>query len=199
MALTLLPAASQDALFARLDVLLSQTELVLAGIEADSAADNASGALAALHEKLGDLLAAQTREELVAVVPPAPSLAAEIIPFLSRDVAHESYPLEGGHTDAECESCHTDGTYKGTKTECVDCHRTAVNGLYPQHFAGECTDCHVVDSWEPTQFDHLVVSECQSCHAEDTPAGTLHPRRPERQVPGVAGGAAVADGEYATG
>ncbi len=42
--------------------------------------------------------------------------------------------------------------------------------LYPDHYAGECSDCHSIYTWDPVAFDHLGVFECLSCHNQDIPA-----------------------------
>jgi len=35
---------------------------------------------------------------------------------------------------------------------------------YPDHFLGNCADCHTPISWEAYQFNHVGVTECESCH-----------------------------------
>ncbi len=168
------PLADQDALYAHLDRLLIQANTVVSGLV--STYDNET--VLALSNRLAEFQKAETREELVALVPPAPKIAAEVIPFLSKAVDHSLYPLEGAHTDVACESCHTDGEYKGTPKECTDCHRPPANGVYAAHFEGECVDCHTLESWDPYRFDHLAVVECESCHMKDRPAAHYDPPDP---------------------
>ncbi|MFN2108210.1 MAG: hypothetical protein ACK2UI_00990 [Anaerolineae bacterium] len=165
------PTENQETLYARLDQLLVHANVIVDGLV--STYD--SGPVLALSERLAELQKADTREELVALTPPAPSLAAEIIPFLNKEIDHSDYSLEGAHADVACESCHADGEYKGTARECVDCHQAPVSGIYASHFDGECVDCHTLEDWTPYQFDHLAVAECESCHTKDRPVAHYDP------------------------
>ena len=36
------------------------------------------------------------------------------VPFPEGSVDHSFFPLSGGHSDIQCETCHTKGTYEGT-------------------------------------------------------------------------------------
>ena len=92
-------------------------------------------------------------------------LAGELIPFLGLPVNHDLFPLTGGHADLDCFACHDDGRYRQTRAACDSCHQLPANGLYPDHFGGDCLSCHSTDNWTPTQFDHVAVFECESCHA----------------------------------
>ena len=70
-------------------------------------------------------------------------------------VDHRWWPLDGAHTKAECSYCHKGkpALYKGTKGECVDCHREDFDGSkFPGHaqFPTTCTDCHTTTAWKPT-------------------------------------------------
>lgn len=170
------PQENQEALFARLDQLLVQADIIVKGLLSNR--DNAQ--VLTLSERLAELQKVDTREELVALAPPAPSIAAEIIPFLSKDIDHSGYPLKGAHADLACESCHTDGKYKGTRRECVDCHQTPNTGIYAKHFAGECVGCHTLENWTPYDFNHVAVVECQSCHLKDQPVAHYNP--PDRSI-----------------
>lgn len=165
------PMENQEALFARLDQLLVQADVIVKGLI--SVYD--SEPVLALSSRLVELQKVETREEMVAITPPAPSIAAEIVPFLSKQVDHSGYPLEGAHTDVACESCHTNGKYKGTARECTDCHEPSATGAYAEHFAGECVDCHTLEDWTPYQFDHVAIVECESCHIKDRPLAHYDP------------------------
>jgi len=165
------PVEDQEALFARLDQLLIQADIIVKGL----LSNQDYVAVLALSERLAELQKVDTREELVALAPPRPTIAAEIIPFLSKEVDHSSYPLEGAHADVACESCHTGGKYKGTPRECNDCHRPSTSGFYATHFIGQCVDCHTTASWEPYQFNHLAIAECASCHLKDRPVAHYDP------------------------
>ncbi len=189
--------AQQTRLRDRLDALLVRAEVVVAALKPAKG----TAAIADLSRKIAALQAAGTQQELSAVLPEM--IAAVPIPFLGQVIDHEIFPLTGGHAEARCEQCHTDGKYAGTPAECSECHswpppkpypdyipvtyelalpiRFAPDGLfpedfdasnpYPDHFAGECSDCHVIDSWYPSQFDHQGVLECRSCHGKEDPPG----------------------------
>ena len=100
----------------------------------------------------------------------------------------------------ECLECHLGGVYSGTRAECRACHSDPDGGvarrrgwrrcacstdnlnlsnLYPNHFEGDCQDCHGLENWEPVAFNHVGVVECMSCHQEDVPV--------ERGGPGADG------------
>lgn len=82
------------------------------------------------------------------------------------------FRLEGAHRYTECESCHSDGVFAGTPTQCDDCHtqssRTRATWRPPTHLptTDRCESCHRPYSWTPViRFDHLEVSgTCSSCH-----------------------------------
>ncbi|MCB9466090.1 MAG: cytochrome c3 family protein [Candidatus Eisenbacteria bacterium] len=94
----------------------------------------------------------------------------------------ESFPLTLGHADVACSSCHESG-YEDTETECVGCHLADSQGATPSHdgFGSECTSCHSLAAWTPSNFEHPQSFkldqghsgvDCASCHAagyEDTP------------------------------
>jgi hypothetical protein len=131
-----LSAGGQNVLFERLSGFLGRAEIVVAAIEPDEP-------LTALAAKLAALREAGSVDRAVALVPPAPRSLAEAlpIPFLSSEVDHSVYPLEGGHIDVECEACHPGGLYAGTPTQCDGCHPAPADGLYVAHFAGACEEC----------------------------------------------------------
>lgn len=170
------PRENQEALFTRLDQLLIQADIIVKGL----LSNQERAAVLALSERLAELQKADTHDELVALAPPRPSIAAEIIPFLSKEIDHSGYPLEGAHANLACESCHIDGKYKGTARECTDCHRLPATGIYAAHFAGECVDCHTLENWTPYQFNHVAAVECQSCHLKDRPLAHYDP--PDKSI-----------------
>ncbi len=112
-----------------------------------------------------------------------------VVPFLVASYDHTLIALSGAHAKLDCLECHLEGVYSGTAAECQGCHPVPTSGtrltvlarlpmytenltlgaLYPDHFGGECQDCHGLDSWEPIAFNHLEVVECASCHQEDVP------------------------------
>jgi len=86
------------------------------------------------------------------------------------------FPLDGGHENADCDSCHARGVFKGTPRRCAACHATTsrLGGerLPPGHIATNsiCEDCHSTFSWtQIARFDHnSVVGTCSSCHNGNT-------------------------------
>ena len=117
------------------------------------------------------------------------------VPFLVAAYDHTQIALSGAHAELECLECHLGGVYSGTEAKCQACHEmpTATTrnsglatlrigaqeqgfrNLYPNHFSGECQDCHGLENWKPVSFNHLEVVECQSCHAEDVPVSEEDP------------------------
>jgi hypothetical protein len=161
------PATAQGELYDRLKELLSQAESIVTTLE-PGAGDSA---VIALADKIQALQEAGSITEIIALVPVKSSLFSALpIPFLDSDVEHSVYPLEGGHAKVECADCHPEGLYANTATECAACHSLPADYVYTNHFAGACEDCHTVDSWDPFQFDHVGIIECQSCHLDDNPA-----------------------------
>ncbi len=174
--ISLVPAADQVELFAQVDIVLKQTDMIISNL--DLGPQDVS--LASLHQKIDSMLTAETSEELQAVLPTIPPLKiqAEAISFLGKDVDHKDFPLTGGHGGLECEDCHADGLYANTPVECSTCHiyelpdniaSVPTAELYPDHFEGECSDCHGIANWIAFSFDHDGVVECSSCHLDDLP------------------------------
>ena len=188
------PGGVQGELQERFEQFMTQADYVIAAV----AAESADPSIAALDRHLHDLLAAaETEEEPVqlAQVKPAtpPRIDSAAISFLGEEVEHDSMLLMGGHDGLECESCHGDGIYKGTSEACSSCHVgappdgaapdlagtwPATLDVYPEHFAGECSDCHGVDDWSVTDFNHEGIIDCLSCHAEDLPLVEASPDLP---------------------
>jgi hypothetical protein len=101
---------------------------------------------------------------------------------------HSFFPLAGQHRTATCESCHQNGRFAGTSTQCFDCHRLDFESAKnPNHvqagFDTDCTLCHgsTAVGWSGAQFDHdrafplrgmhksLV---CDQCHKNGVYIGT---------------------------
>jgi hypothetical protein len=91
------------------------------------------------------------------------------------------YPLTGKHTQiSECESCHTDGQFLNTPTQCVACHRQ--DDAHNARFGTDCETCHRTSGWNEATFDHdrssfrltgaHTSALCESCHANGEYAGT---------------------------
>ena len=186
------PESVQNELLLPLEMLLNQAEVVVAAFTPAEPGSN----MAALSATLAALLSS---EPAPADASPGQSaqqptrISGEVISFLGREIDHQDFPLSSGHADLECMACHFDGQYKFTPTQCSLCHalpspanatagfqpdEMALEPVYPNHFAGECSDCHDIASWLPTEFDHRDILECQSCHADDLPALAAAPEMP---------------------
>jgi hypothetical protein len=61
-----------------------------------------------------------------------------------------SFPLSGGHSSIQCTSCHSNGVYRGTPTNCFACHasKDAHNG----QFGTDCGSCHTPGGWGNATF-----------------------------------------------
>ncbi len=83
-----------------------------------------------------------------------------------------NFPLTGAHAVMSCESCHANGQFRGTPTDCFACHQQddAHNG----QFGTNCAACHNTSDWRDASFDHNLTNfpltgahtavACQSCH-----------------------------------
>ena len=92
-----------------------------------------------------------------------------------------AFPLTGGHTNAVCASCHTNG-YSGTSTVCSSCHTPDYNqATNPNHnssgISNDCATCHTTNpGWNPAAFPthnsywvisgaHIAIANnCVTCH-----------------------------------
>ena len=96
-------------------------------------------------------------------------------------------PLLGAHQKTDCSSCHKNGLYKGTSTDCFICHQTdftksaAANHVTGQ-FSHDCTTCHSMNVWKPSTFTHSatnfplkgahLTTDCVFCHKNGQFKGT---------------------------
>jgi hypothetical protein len=87
------------------------------------------------------------------------------------------FPLNEIHSSIECESCHQDKVFRGTPTECWQCH------LEPEIHAGvfglSCFYCHGEGEWVPANLrqhrfplnhgieDQNLQLDCITCHGEN--------------------------------
>ncbi|MBI5646579.1 MAG: hypothetical protein HY962_06575 [Ignavibacteriae bacterium] len=93
--------------------------------------------------------------------------------------ATTKFPLTGAHSAEPCQSCHINGNYSLTYTDCAQCHLSDYNATTaPNHstaqFPRDCQQCHTVSAWKPSTFDHTSTNfrlegahntvPCQSCH-----------------------------------
>ncbi|MCX6639459.1 MAG: hypothetical protein NTW14_03135, partial [bacterium] len=99
-----------------------------------------------------------------------------------------TYPLTGVHVTVSCASCHANGVYNGTPTDCYSCHQTSFQGANnPIHtapsFSYVCTVCHNTAGWSPSTFNHNtqttypltgshVTARCVDCHPGGQYSGT---------------------------
>lgn len=83
-----------------------------------------------------------------------------------------SFKLEGKHQKVECDTCHINGVYKGTPTDCFSCHQK--DDKHAGTFGTDCSACHQPSSWENVTFDHSksnfpltgqhITLACEKCH-----------------------------------
>jgi len=68
-----------------------------------------------------------------------------------------AFPLTGGHTNADCASCHKNG-YSGTSSVCSSCHTANFTATKnPNHvsigISNDCATCHTTNTgWNPAKF-----------------------------------------------
>ncbi|RMG30396.1 MAG: cytochrome C, partial [Gammaproteobacteria bacterium] len=91
------------------------------------------------------------------------------------------FALEGAHRRIRCESCHSNGIFRGTPKRCVDCHDSpgrAATQVPRSHIAtsGNCEACHNATRWTPVEkVDHAdVMGNCSTCHNGRIAAGKPH-------------------------
>lgn len=99
------------------------------------------------------------------------------------------FPLLGAHVAATCASCHTNGQFKGTATDCYTCHQTKFTAVTdPNHVTGQfshdCLTCHTTSTWKPSTFSHAVTAfpllgahaavSCGDCHKNGQFKGTTN-------------------------
>ena len=83
------------------------------------------------------------------------------------------FPLTGAHVQADCQSCHARGVFKGTPRQCELCHtqgsRMASSAKPTNHVptAQPCDQCHASTvTWAGARFPHtgVVPGSCMQCH-----------------------------------
>ncbi len=91
------------------------------------------------------------------------------------------FPLEGGHREVACASCHKEGKkFREAPHGCNDCH--GETQPHKGNLGKDCQNCHVVEGWKKTKpFDHdktkfklrgaHAKAQCISCHAGEIYAG----------------------------
>lgn len=94
---------------------------------------------------------------------------------------HDFFPLTLGHDIQDCKRCHLTENYSDASPECVSCHLKDYSATTdPNHttsnFPKTCTECHNLEAWVPSTFDHSIVypfhgahqaiaNNCLECHA----------------------------------
>lgn len=100
-----------------------------------------------------------------------------------------SFPLTGAHATTACATCHRNGVYKGTSSECSSCHQSDfTRAQNPNHvaagFPAQCELCHKPN--QPTWtsggggFSHAsypltgqhTQQTCVACHRNNVFQGT---------------------------
>ena len=182
---------SSEELYTRLRIMLMQTKIIIEKIDPYINVEIVD----LLYAKVQLSIDLQDREQIrnawASTVPP------QAIPFLGDGFTvadHTTYRLDG-HYKVECLACHDDGIYKGTHTECDQCHeapksqprlgnnrRTMFVSLvdfslegFEDHYVGKCSECHTTYSWEPVAFDHQYYEGCLGCHENDLPELYVRP------------------------
>ncbi len=101
-------------------------------------------------------------------------------PDATFDHAKTAFPLTGKHQGVKCQDCHRDGQFKGTSSQCVDCHRA--DDAHKGQFGTDCAGCHNTAAWPDATFDHAKTAfpltgkhqgvKCQDCHRDGQFKGT---------------------------
>jgi len=107
------------------------------------------------------------------------------------DHVKTGFPLTGAHVILPCETCHTQGTFRGTPKNCESCHSrgsrvqtTTFKG--PNHIVTtqSCNQCHSsTASWKVARFSHIgaIPHQCGQCHNGKTAMG-----KPPKHTPTTA-------------
>ncbi len=105
------------------------------------------------------------------------------VTFDHPTVSH-GFRLLGAHERTQCLSCHDANLgplfHPANDQDCVTCHQPDYQRAHPTgSFPATCVDCHNVETWQGSTFDHPTVAngfrllgahatlECASCHAAD--------------------------------
>ena len=94
------------------------------------------------------------------------------------------FPLTGAHVTVACTSCHINGVYTGTPTDCYSCHsREYTTVTDPNHvtagFPRDCAACHSTATWSGATFTHTQFpiysgthanrwTSCSDCHTNSS-------------------------------
>ena len=67
------------------------------------------------------------------------------------------FPLEGAHVATPCYACHVSEekwTFRDVGQKCTDCHQDEHRSQFDVNGITNCQSCHINDSWAPTKFNH---------------------------------------------
>lgn len=97
------------------------------------------------------------------------------------EFAHAStgFQLTGGDAQVPCERCHVQGVFRGTPTQCMQCHSPGgrvISSFKPANHLPttvNCSSCHRTTNWKPAFFTHNGVApgSCVKCHNNSTVQG----------------------------
>lgn len=114
------------------------------------------------------------------------NISAQSAVSSSFDHFTTGFDLDGAHRLADCESCHTDGIFTGTPTQCAGCHtntgriRAGTKPAKHPLVSQSCESCHRTSTWAPVRrMDHLeAFGQCFDCHNNRKFAG-----KPPNHIP----------------
>ena len=96
------------------------------------------------------------------------------------DHSQTGFKLIGSHKGVACSSCHANGVYKGTPSNCFACH--ASDDAHTGQFGNDCGSCHNPSNWKDVNFDHSRTGfplagahtgvQCTACHKNGVYKGT---------------------------
>ena len=84
------------------------------------------------------------------------------------------FPLDGKHESIQCADCHIDNVFRGTPTECWQCHEEPE--IHAGVFGLKCSYCHGTEAWSPANLQHHsfpinhgleeqnLQLQCDTCH-----------------------------------
>ncbi len=91
------------------------------------------------------------------------------------DFEHANFfPLDGSHASLACTDCHPSQQFRGTPTECSQCHPEPE--IHAGTFGLKCYYCHSVEAWSPASLqqhgfplNHGIQEQnpeqpCETCH-----------------------------------
>jgi hypothetical protein len=136
-----------------------------------------------------DFTGAKDPNHVAAGFPTTCEMCHNTTTWLSASFDHNktAFPLTGKHTTVACSTCHVNGVFAGTPTDCYSCHTKDWNGTTdPKHaaagFPTTCATCHTTSSWDGAVFDHNktrfpltgkhVGVTCATCHTTSNYAAT---------------------------